>query len=127
MGRSGRCVTAALAFLLTSACGASVRVTPFVAGKYPSRAVDHPIQMFSTKTPECPYEELGLIRSEPENGLTRWERVVDGLLTHARQMGGDAVILRQAGEFRATGDEVVVNDDVLAGTVIRFQGAGCQS
>ncbi len=126
MENSVKCVVAVLVLLLTSGCGASVRVTPFAPGKYPPRETEHPIQLFSTKAPQCPYEELGLVRAEPKTGLTKWQRVVDGLLARARQMGGDAVILKQATELRASGDDVVVNDDVLAGTVIRFQGAECR-
>lgn len=126
MRKSQAAVPVTLLLLLNSGCGASVRVTPFSPGKYPPRPAEHAIQMFSTKAPECPYEELGLIHAEPETGLTKWQRVVDGFLARARQLGGDAIILRHASQLRASEENVVVDNEVLIGTVVRFETAACQ-
>lgn len=81
--------------------------------------------MFSTLAPRCAYEELGLVSAEPDTGLTPWRRVVDGLLTHARQLGGDGVILTERSELRETSDDGVSTSRVLAGTVIRFRDPEC--
>ena len=126
IGTGVRAATAILVLLVGPACGASLQVTPFAPGKHPPRSAEHPLQMFSTRMPECPYEEVGLLRAEAETGLTRWQRVVDAFMAQARQMGGDAVILRQGAEIRVRDDGEVVGDDVLAGTVIRYQSTGCQ-
>ena len=111
--------------LLISACGTSLQVTPFAPGKYPPRPADHPVQMFSTVTPACPYEELGLLRAKGQTPLTPWQQVVDDFLARARDLGGDGVIVKQGIDVRAAGEGDVVSNDVLTGTVIRFPGGAC--
>lgn len=127
--RMDRRIVAAAALLLLPAaagCGSKVRATPFPPGGHAPVAADVPVQMFSTRTPDCAYREVGLLRAEPRSGLTPWQRVVDAFLARARQMGGDGVILRHGLEIRATEEGSVVRDDVLSGTVIRFESAECR-
>ena len=118
--RLTKCATAML--VLLAGCGVTVRETPFPRSAHPPRGADHPIRMFSAKAPECPYEELGLLRAEPKSGLTPWARVVEGFVARARSMGGDGVILQQTSELRSDVDGELTTESVLAGSVIRFEG-----
>ena len=121
-----RTIAALLLLVSASACGVAVRATPFAPGAHPPRPPDAPVQMFSTRVPECDYEELGLLRAESKNGLTPWQRVVETFLHRARQMGGDAVILRHGVELRPSPEGGTVDDEFLSGTVIRFPPEGCR-
>lgn len=126
MSKRARASALSLIVILTSACGVAVRATPFSPGQYAARPAEAPVQMFSTKVPECAYEELGLLRAEPRSGFTRWQSVVDEFLERVRRMGGDGVILRQGVELRASGEGEVVTEEVLSGTVIRFERDECR-
>lgn len=52
--------TIALGMVLGLAgCGPAVRSTPFET--FPPRPAEHPIRIYSTQAPDCPYEEVGLV------------------------------------------------------------------
>ena len=113
--------------LLVTACGVSIRETPFSSTAASTRPADAPVVMFSTKQSQCAFTELGLLQAEPKTSLTPWSRVVDGFLERARKMGGDGIILQQGKELQGTTDDGnLVSHDVLRGTVIRFQLPRCR-
>ena len=110
---------------------ASMRVLPLlapvVAGCMPAtRSIElapssanapvgaNPIRLYSAALPRCPFEDVALITSQPRD-LTSSPRVLDGLRSEARRLGGDAVVnVRFLGET------------VLTGTVVRFTAPGCK-
>jgi hypothetical protein len=111
---------------IIAGCGPRVRSARF--GEQPAPREDGPpIQVFSTRLPECPYEELGLVRVEKGHGLTSLQAMLDAMRDRARRMGGDAVVgvgHISTAEGGATAGSVTTGAG-LAGTVIRFTDAGC--
>jgi hypothetical protein len=113
---------------LLTGCSPAVRSTAFIA--LPPQPPSHPIRIFQSTQPECPFEEVGLVSSRQRNKLISMDEVLAALREKAREMGGDAVIgLSEANESqgaRRTGQAVVVDrDPVLSGTVIRFTDRQC--
>jgi hypothetical protein len=125
MKKITRVATTTVLLSCLAGCGVSVRATPFAPGRHAPLPPGAPVQMFSTRIPDCPYEELGLLRAEPKSGFTPWQRVVDAFLARARQMGGDGVILQRGVELRAADDGSVGSAAVLSGTVVRFASTEC--
>jgi hypothetical protein len=122
----------ALLLLLAAApagCAPNVRAVWFDERPTP-RPADHPIQLYSTRVPDCPYEEVGLIQARQATlpvGTTMQD-VLAALRRGTREMGGDAVILRSI-DSPAGGSEAAapLNPSVgLGGTVIRFTDPECQ-
>jgi ABC-type sugar transport system substrate-binding protein len=108
-------------------CGPAVQSTPFAV--LSPQSTDRPVAIYSTKSPECAYEEVGLVsarqRSSWFNSMTD---VLDALKERARAMGGDAVIQVSEGREVSGGGSNggnVSSDAVLSGTVIRFTEADC--
>lgn len=121
-----RAASVLLAALLVAGCGPRVQSARF--GETPApRPATQPIQVFSTKLPECPFEELALVRVEKRHGFTSLQAMLDAMRHRAREMGGDAVV----GVGHTTGVDAGVaggtatTTDGIAGTVIRFTDAAC--
>lgn len=111
---------------ILAGCGPRVRSAQF--GEQPApREGGPPIQVLSTKLPECPYEELGLVRVEKGHGLTSLQAMLDAMRDRARRMGGDAVV--GVGHISAVEGSVsagtVTTAGGLAGTVVRYTDAAC--
>src|SRR5690606_22612155 len=106
-------------------CMPGVRTTTFRAELPPPRPADHPIQVYHTQVPECPYEELGLVRATQPNSLVPMRSVQEAMLKRARLMGGDAILGVREGREAATsyGDERR-SERALTGTVVRCREAG---
>lgn len=105
-------------------CGPAVRSTPFET--FPPHPADHPIGIYSTKTPECPYEEVGLVSARRRYALVMsMSDVLEALKERARAMGGDAVMgVSEGAEVSGDGEDVT-STPVLSGTVIRFTEEEC--
>jgi hypothetical protein len=115
-----------LTLSIVAGCGPRVRSARF--GEQPApREGGPPTQVFSTKLPECPYEELGLVRVEKGHGLTSMQAMLDAMRDRARRMGGDAVV--GVGHISAVEGSVaagsVTTAGGLAGTVIRYTDSAC--
>lgn len=105
-------------------CGPAVRSTPFET--FPPRPAEHPIAIYSTKTPECAYEEVGLVSARRRYALViSMSDVLEALKERARAMGGDAVMGVSEGAEVAGSGEDVTSAPVLSGTVIRFREEDC--
>jgi hypothetical protein len=124
--RSRRGAGLLLIVLLAVACGPKVQSARF--GETPApRPGTQPIQVFSTKLPECPFEELALVRVEKRHGFTSLQAMLDAMRHRAREMGGDAIVgvghtsSVEAGVASGT----ATTTDGIAGTVIRFTDAAC--
>lgn len=118
----------ATAGFLLAGCGPAVQSTPFAS--FPARPAEHPIRLYSTKVPECPYEEVGLVSARRRYGLVvSMTEVLEALKARAREMGGDAVLRVSEGRVVSGGgqDAVTVSStSVLSGTVIRFARPDCR-
>ena len=111
-----------LLLLLGAACSPVVRSTS-LGTTYPPRPPESQLLTFSVRTPECGFEEIGLITVEKENSLN-FIKVDDPLLAlkeRARRMGGDAVI----GLTQLPSTDGFYGG--LRATVIRFTEDSCRS
>ena len=111
------------------ACGPAVSSAVFM--DVAPRTADHEIQLYSTKLPSCPYEEIGVVRAR-ERSFTSLQDVLAALQERAREMGGDAVV--GVGQTESVSGGAVLENTVsvdsqegLAGTVVRFTDASCTS
>jgi len=92
-------------------------------GKLTSKSSDHPIQFFSTQTPNCPYEEIAMV-SLSRNKANKLRNI-------AREMGGDAVVNVRISGY-STGAVLVGNAVIktyrngLSGIVIRWLHEDCK-
>jgi len=118
-----------LSVLLLAACGPTISSAYFKQA--PPRPPEAEIQLYSTKAPTCPYEEIGLVRGR-KTALTTMQGVLVALQKRAREMGGDAIIGLGAGSA-VTGATAITKDfatvdvnDGMSGTVIRFTDPDCR-
>jgi len=121
-----------LALLL--GCSPKVERVRLLPVQLPPKPVDFPIQLYSDKDPECPFEEIGLVVSRKRNAFVSMEEVTESLRAEARKMGGDAVIKVKLGSV-VTGGSVgtygdfssvdVEQKSTISGTVIRWLEANC--
>ena len=115
------------AFIL-AICGCAPALRSTVFQSLPPQPVDHPIAIFQTKLPDCPYDEVGIVSSRQRNKFISMASALAALKTRAREMGGDAILgLGERNEVQgfvgSTG--VMDRDPVLSGTVIRFRERDC--
>ncbi len=112
--------------ILVSGCTAAVRSTSFHS--YSPKPVDHPIKVYRLKSPQCEFEEVGIVNSRQRNKLISMEEVMGSLLAEARRMGGDAVVgLNETNPIHnVSAEHGIDRDPVLSGTVIRFTDSSCQ-
>lgn len=60
---------------------------------YPAKPADCELEVFSSKTPDRPYEEIGIIEGEGSLGMDSLEEVLPKMIEEACLAGGDALIL----------------------------------
>jgi hypothetical protein len=127
---SAAAFTASVSAALLVACGPTVSSTLFVPA--PAMPRDHPITVFMTKAPECPYEELGIVTVSEGAFAGGADTYVLAMKDRARKMGGDALLGYKQGSRTsgavavAPGVVGVANEEVHSATVIRFRDASCQ-
>ena len=114
---------------LLAACGPSIQSARF-QDVSPGPSADR-ILLFSSKLPECPYEEVGLITGKSRGFWTSLESVLEGMRDHARDMGGDAIVGLGTSEVVTGGSQAgnsvnVHTADRLTGTVVRFSDPDCR-
>jgi hypothetical protein len=89
-------------------------------GLYEPRPDDCPIEVYSSKLPERPYEELGIIEGTGSFGEDSLEDILPKMKREACRAGGDAIILtstqKSAGVFDDSNDGKL---NVMA-TVVRW-------
>lgn len=125
----GLALSALAACTLLTACAPHVRSVSF-NGVHDPRPDTHPIRIYSTRPPECPYDELGMVHARQAVLAvgTPMEAILDALRTRARRMGGDAIVgLAQAvnTETGASAGPTLRASEGLSGTVIRFTRPDC--
>ena len=114
-----------LVFLLAG-CSPAVRTTTFQ--KLSPKPIDAPIKIFRLKTPQCNFEEIGIVNSRQRNKLISMDEVMNSLLVEARKMGGDAIIgLNETNPIHNVSSQYGIDrDPVLSGTVIKFTDPNCR-
>jgi hypothetical protein len=60
---------------------------------YPAKRADCELEVFSSKAPDRPYEEIGIIEGEGSLGMDSLEEVLPKMIEEACLAGGDALIL----------------------------------
>jgi hypothetical protein len=103
-----------LALPLVLSCTAT-RVVPLASAPYEPRPADHPIRLFSSQLPTCPFDEIAIVSARREFNLVSTAAVTEALRKKARELGGDALVRVSFLE----------GDAVLSGTVIRFKDGSC--
>jgi len=107
--------------LIVSGCAPNVLVTQ-LGGTFPARRQLGELQVFSTQTPACPYQEVAILTAyQGQVGkATEMENVLAEVKQRAHSLGADAIIaLRHVSE----GGEVT--RDGYSGTAIRFNDEAC--
>jgi len=117
------------AALLTAACGPAVSSGHFTEMPLPPASGD--VAIFSTRTPTCAYDEIGLVHVERRHGFTTLQSMIDALRVRAREMGGTAVVgvalaPKLSGNLPAENSATVSTDTGLSGTVVRFRDSACR-
>jgi hypothetical protein len=111
---------------LLGGCAPEVRRVWFADRPAP-RPASHPIRIYSTRAPECPYDEVGLVQARSITPATPMQGVLEAMRRGAREMGGDAVILGQVeGAASSESSGGLHPSTGLGGTVIRFSDPDCQ-
>ena len=84
---------------------------------YSAKADDCEIEVFSSKTPDREYEELGLLEGEGFLGGDTMEMLLPKLKKEACKAGGDAIILQSYQKYVDEIDDANLN---VTATVIRW-------
>ena len=88
------------------------------------------ITVFSTKRPECPYDEIALITGGRRSSWNSLDDILAAMRVRARELGGDAIVgLGSGEELEGSGGDGVVNlssEIRLKGTVARFSDRNCR-
>lgn len=110
-------VIAALAFVCAG-CAPTVRATALNGTFEPRRGVEE-VAVFSTKSPECPYQEIAILRAYA-GFFTNADAALEALKRRALSMGSDAVVgvrlINSGGEYSTPG---------YTATAVRFTDSGC--
>lgn len=123
-----------LTLLFVTGCSPRIERVQLLPMKLPPKPADYPIQLFSEKGPECPFEEIGLVTSRKRNVFVSMEDVTESLRAEARRMGGDAVIGVRLGSATVghshesamgRNDVDIDQQPLISGTVIRWKDPNC--
>lgn len=104
-------------------CSPTVRATR-LGPPVPPRPADSQVQLFSVRTPECPFDELSLLKVHYDGGqipgiTTSDTEALDAVKRKTRALGGDAI----AG---VTYFESSESTRGIMGTAIRFKDGSCR-
>lgn len=108
-----------------NACAPATRTTVFQS--YDPKPVGSPIKIFRVKSPNCDFEELGIVNSRQRNKFIPMQEVLESLKVEARSIGGDAILnLTESNPVHSVAEDGSIDrDPVLTGTVIRFTNLDC--
>ena len=118
-----RATLAAVVFA-AAACGPTVHVTN-LGGTFPPRRAADELTVFSTKVPECPYGELGIVTAYRSQVATptAMDEALDLLKERARSLGADAVVGLRVVSGGGGGGEAM--REGYSATAIRFTDEAC--
>jgi hypothetical protein len=108
-----------------SGCAPAMQTTRLSSTVHPAKPIDAPIELFYTKAPTRPYEELGIVSARQRNKFISMDQLTASIRQQAQRMGGDAVIGLSLGDKKmgavVSGNSVIVDHDpVLQGVVVRW-------
>ena len=87
---------------------------------YPARADDCHIEVFSSKSPDRPYEELGIIEGEGSLGADTMEEILPKMKREACRAGGDAIVLTSSQKTVDVSEDSSDEHLNVTATVIRW-------
>lgn len=110
-------------------CGPAIEAVPFTDTR--AEPTTGEVLLFSSKVPDCAYDELGLITGHRRGFFTSLDDVLAKMRERVRAMGGHAIVGLGSSEVvtgasQIGGSVTVDTNDRLAGTVIRFRDADCR-
>jgi hypothetical protein len=76
--------------ILTTACAPHIESAQFNAAPAPTRVQD--VRVYTTKVPDCDYDEVGIVSGPATDLFTSLQKIVDAMRTRAAAMGGDALV-----------------------------------
>jgi hypothetical protein len=115
--------------LLTVGCGPQISSSVFVTA--PPKSPDHEILVFLTRTPECPYEELGTIKASEGAFAGGVSTYMPAIKKRARELGGDALVAYKTAStttgYVAVAPSVVAaaEGEIHSAVVVRFTKPDC--
>ena len=104
-----------LAALFIGGCASATFIQ--TGQSYAAKADDCEIEVFSSKTPDREYEELGILEGEGFFGGDTMEMLLPKLKKEACKAGGDAIILKSYQKYVDEIDDANLN---VTATVIRW-------
>ncbi|MCP4632101.1 MAG: hypothetical protein GY855_04170 [candidate division Zixibacteria bacterium] len=104
--------------LVISVCSCSSAKFIATGSSYPPRPDGCDIEVFSSKTPDREYEELGIIEGEGSFGADTLEKILPKMKKEACRAGGDAIILKS--HQKSVGDDIGDEQLDVTATVIRW-------
>lgn len=115
--------------IMAVGCAPAVQSARF--GEFSPRPSDHEVRLYSTKVPECPYEEVALVTGKARTPWTSTDRVLAAVRSRALELGGDAIVglgqVRRVTGGTAVGESVSLDTTTdLSGTVVRFTDPDCR-
>jgi len=121
---------AALALIaLAAACGPQISSSVIV--KSPPQPADHDIQVFLTRVPECPYQELGTVKASEGALAGGVNTYLPAMKRRARELGGDALVGYKIADTTAGYVAVAPNvtaaveGEIHSAVVVRFTNPDC--
>jgi hypothetical protein len=132
IGRSFQRLLLLLVGIISGACGPVVKVSQMTPQSYPPKPDDAPITVFVTKTPACPYDEIGMVSASQGAFSGDETTFIAAMKVKARALGGDALILGQLGTTTegyiqvAPGIVGAAQGKTQTGIVIRFKDPACK-
>lgn len=125
-------IKALIATLFLSGCaGPVVNYSSLSDTSYGPREATYPIKVFLTSEPQCRYDTIGIVRTSTGAFDGGMDTFVDAMKNKARQVGGDAILLKMV-ESKTAGYVAVApgviaaaEDDVQTSIIVRFQDQGC--
>ena len=117
-----RKIFAATALLFGVGCAPTVQTTYLGTASNPEPRSDMRIEVYSSRAPECAFDELGLLRvlTSPVLGFSEAD-ALEALKQKARALGADAIV----GLSTYYVPDTAGSRMGLGGTAIRFRDEGC--
>jgi hypothetical protein len=125
-------IQALIATLFLSGCaGPVINYSSLSDTAYSPREATYPIKVFLTAEPQCRYDTIGIVRTSTGAFDGGMDTFVDAMKDKAREVGGDAILLKMV-ESKKTGYVAVApgviaaaDGDAQTSIIIRFLEQSC--
>ena len=125
------CLLFLIIFICFNSCGPVVNYSKLTDDSFPPKPKGTPIGIFMSKTPTCPYEEIGIVNVSEGAFSGGMETFIEAMKVKARKWGGDAIILsdlgtRTSGYIELTPGVVgAAESKTQTGIIIKFTNPEC--